>query len=250
MMDKYGLIGFPLGHSFSAKYFNNKFEKESISAEYLNFEIENISSINDILAQHNELKGMNVTIPHKESVIPFLSSLSTDAQKIGAVNTIKVEKNVETNEYSLIGYNTDYIGFKNSISPLINSKIHSKALVLGTGGASKAITHALDEMNIEWIYVSRTRGEKRIAYKDVDASLMNSHNVIVNCSPIGTYPNIDECPDIPYEYITENHLLYDLVYNPSETLFLRKGKQNGAITKNGAEMLELQALAAWDIWNK
>lgn len=249
-MDKYGLIGFPLGHSFSAKYFNNKFEKESINAEYLNFEIENISSINDILAQNNELKGMNVTIPHKESVIPFLSSLSTDAQKIGAVNTIKVEKNVETNEYSLIGYNTDYIGFKNSISPLINSRIHSKALVLGTGGASKAITHALDEMNIEWIYVSRTRGEKRIAYKDVDASLMNSHNVIVNCSPIGTYPKIDECPDIPYEYITENHLLYDLVYNPSETLFLRKGKQNGAITKNGAEMLELQALAAWDIWNK
>lgn len=250
-MHKYGLIGFPLGHSFSAKYFNNKFKVESIDAEYLNFEIENIADIKEVLANNDNLRGMNVTIPHKENVIPFLDSLSPNAQKIGAVNTIKVIRDPnDSTSYKLEGHNTDYIGFKNSILPLINTHIHTKALVLGTGGASKAVVHALEDMNIEWIYISRTGGNNRITYDDIDASIMDSHKVIINCSPLGTYPNVDQCPNLPYHLITPNHLLYDLVYNPAETLFLAKGKQNGATIKNGAQMLEGQALAAWNIWNR
>ncbi len=248
-MDKYGLIGFPLGHSFSAKYFNNKFREESIDAEYLNFEINDIAAIKDILLQNNDIKGFNITIPYKESIVPLLDIMSDDAAKIGAVNTIKIARCVD-GSYSLIGFNTDYIGFKRSLKPLINPDIQSKALVLGTGGASKAVIYALNDLNIEWIYVSRTSGTNRITYDEIDKQMMESHNIIINCSPLGTYPKTDECPNLPYHLITNNHLLYDLVYNPSETLFLKKGKENGATIKNGAEMLEIQALAAWDIWNK
>ncbi len=247
-MDKYGLIGYPLGHSFSAKYFNNKFEVEGVDAIYQNFEIEDVSGISEIVSLNTDLKGINVTIPHKESIITFLNSLSQEAKEIGAVNTIKVVRNHE-GSYSLIGFNTDYIGFRKSIEPLIDSNIHTKALVLGTGGASKAVVYALEKMGVEWLYVSRSSGDKRITYNDIDDSIIESHKIIINCSPVGTFPNIDECPNLPYNAIGENHILYDLVYNPEVTLFLQKGKEQGASTKNGAEMLELQALAAWDIWN-
>lgn len=250
-MNKYGLIGFPLGHSFSAKYFNNKFKQESIDAEYLNFEIENIEDIVKVLDNTENLKGLNVTIPHKETVIPFLDSLSTSAQKIGAVNTIKVIRyHNNGTSYKLEGHNTDYVGFKKSIQPLINPHTHTKALVLGTGGASKAIVQALEDMNIEWLYVSRTKGNNCITYNDIDASIMDDYKVIINCSPLGTFPKTDECPNLPYHLITKEHLLYDLVYNPAETLFLYNGKKQGATIKNGEEMLELQALAAWEIWER
>lgn len=250
-MDKYALIGFPLGHSFSANYFNTKFERESISAEYLNFEIEKASEVKNIVENNYNLKGINVTIPHKENIVPLLHKLSDEAKAIGAVNTIKVVRNnTKTDEYSLIGYNTDYIGFKKSIEPLINKVIHSNALVLGTGGASKAITYTLDQMGIKWKYVSRTEGNNKITYDKIDEQIMSTHKVIINCSPLGTYPNTNEAPTLPYHLITNQHLLYDLVYNPAETLFLRNGKLRGATTKNGAEMLELQALAAWKIWNE
>ncbi len=250
-MDKYVLIGFPLGHSFSARFFNDKFEKENIDAKYDNFEVEDATMIKDIVEQNPNLKGINVTIPHKENILSALDFLSDEAKAIGAVNTIKVvRQNNDTNQYSLIGYNTDYIGFKKSIEPLINKVIHNKAIVLGTGGASKAIVYALEQMGIEWKYISRTSGNNRITYDKINKSIMQSYKVIINCSPLGTFPNIEEYPDIPYEYINNDHLLYDLVYNPEETMFLKKGKLNGATTKNGAEMLELQALAAWEIWNK
>lgn len=248
-MDKYGLIGYPLGHSFSAKYFNNKFKEEGINAEYQNFEIEDIANIKEIVGNSTDLKGLNVTIPHKEGVIPFLSILSDDAKAIGAVNTIKVVRN-DDNTLSLSGHNTDHIGFKNSIEPLIKPDIHTKALVLGTGGASKAVVYALESMNIECLYVSRTSGEQRITYDDIDKSVINDYKVIVNCSPVGTFPNIDQCPKLPYKLITNDHLLYDLVYNPEVTLFLQKGLDNGATIKNGAEMLEKQAIAAWNIWTE
>lgn len=247
-MDKYGLIGFPLGHSFSAKYFNNKFATEGIDAEYVNFETKEISKVRDIVAQNKSLKGLNITIPHKEGVMPFLDNLSDNAKEIGAVNTIKVVRDAD-GEFTLEGFNTDYIGFRKSIEPLIDSNIHTRALVMGTGGASKAVVKALEDMNINWKYVSRSEGSNRITYNDIDKYIIDSHKVIINCSPLGTYPKTDECPDLPYDFIDSNHLLYDLVYNPAETLFLKKGKEKGATTKNGADMLELQALAAWEIWN-
>lgn len=247
-MDKYGLIGYPLTHSFSAKFFNNKFKIESIDAEYNNYEIEDASLIKDIVSENLNLKGINVTIPHKESIIAFLDELYEDAEKIGAVNTIKVV--YDNNSYSLTGYNTDYIGFMNSIRPLINPSIHKKALILGTGGASKAVVYALEKLNIEHILVSRTKRDNTITYKDINKDIIKSHNVIINCSPIGTSPKTDECPELPYHFLDSNNLLYDLVYNPSETLFLKSGRERGATTKNGAEMLELQAEAAWRIWSE
>lgn len=180
--------------------------------------------------------------------MPFLDNLSDNAKEIGAVNTIKVVRDAD-GEFTLEGFNTDYIGFRKSIEPLIDSNIHTRALVMGTGGASKAVVKALEDMNINWKYVSRSEGSNRITYNDIDKDIIDSHKVIINCSPLGTYPKTDECPDLPYDFIDSNHLLYDLVYNPAETLFLKKGKEKGATTKNGAEMLELQALAAWEIWN-
>lgn len=249
-MQTFGLIGFPLEHSFSAKFFNKKFKNENIDAEYINFEIDEIGKITEIVRSNPNLKGLNVTIPYKEQVFDFLDDVSDEAQKIGAVNVIKVEQvDGEQNRRKLIGYNTDYIGFKNSISPLINPEVHKKALILGTGGASKAVTHALSDLGIDWKYVSRTSAEDRLTYNDLNQAVLEEYTVIVNASPIGTFPDINQAPAIPYQYITAAHLLYDLVYNPAETKFLNKGKIRGAATKNGAEMLELQALAAWEIWN-
>ncbi len=250
-MDTYGLIGFPLKHSFSAKFFTEKFNREGIGAEYLNFEIEDIQELRHILLFNQQLKGLNVTIPYKEQVIPFLDEISPEAQKIGAVNVIKVERRPgDMYYYKLAGYNTDYIGFKRSIAPLIDPASHRKALILGTGGASKAVAQALTDMQIEWKQVSRTPGNNKFTYSSLSHAVISEYTLIINASPAGTFPEIDHCPDIPYNLLSSRHLLYDLIYNPEETLFLQKGKAQGATTKNGREMLELQALAAWEIWQK
>ena len=249
-MDYYGLIGYPLTHSFSAQFFTEKFRREEIDAEYLNFEIEDILEIRRVILFNQYLRGLNVTIPYKEKVIPFLHKMSPEAEKIGAVNTIKVDRlKGDMYFYELTGYNTDYIGFKKSLSPLIKPDMHKKALILGTGGASKAVAYSLTSMGIEWIYVSRSKGEGRISYDELSSDIMAERKLIVNTTPLGTYPNIENCPGIPYSMLTKDHLLYDLVYNPEETLFLRRGREQGAVTKNGKEMLELQALEAWSIWN-
>lgn len=249
-MDTYGLIGFPLKHSFSARFFTEKFKREQIDAEYLNFEIEDIHEIHGLILLHQQLKGLNVTIPYKEKVIPFLSGISPEAEKIGAVNVIRVEREPgDISFYRLTGYNTDYIGFRDSLTPLLKPTIHRKALVLGTGGASKAVGQALSDLGIAWRYVSRSPGENKLTYDALSPEILSAHHLIVNASPVGTFPHADACPAIPYQYLTANHLLYDLVYNPEETLFLKKGKAQGAMTKNGKEMLEIQALAAWRIWN-
>lgn len=252
-MDTYGLIGFPLKHSFSAGFFTEKFRKENIDAEYLNFEIEDILEIRRVILFNQYLKGLNVTIPYKEDVIPFLNNLSPEAEKIGAVNVIKIlRKPGDMYFYELTGYNTDYIGFKNSLTPLLKPGINYKALILGTGGASKAVSNVLNDLKIDFFKVSRSKSNlecRIISYDDLSNDIMLTHNLIINTTPVGTFPDIDFCPNIPYSHITPNHILYDLVYNPEETLFLRNGKVRGACIKNGLEMLQLQALAAWDIWN-
>lgn len=251
-MNSYGLIGFPLKHSFSANFFNNKFKKENINAEYLNFEIEDIVDIRNIILLNPHLKGLNVTIPHKESVLHFLNNISDEAKKIGAVNVINISRKLgDIQSYELTGHNTDYIGFKNSLTPLLKSGVKYKALILGTGGASKAVSQVFTDIDIEWLYVSRNKNNKvnTINYSDVSDNIMLDYNIIVNATPVGTFPKIDYFPNIPYNMIKPIHILYDLIYNPEETLFLKKGKEKGAFTKNGYEMLELQALAAWEIWN-
>ena len=247
MTRKYGLIGYPLTHSFSRKFFTGKFQQETIDAEYLNFEIENIGLLSEVIAKNPELVGLNVTIPYKEQVIPFLDEISEAASEIRAVNTIRVERtSIGT---KLIGFNTDVVGFKQSIKPLLKDH-HKKALVLGTGGASKAIIFALKELGISSLLVSRNpEGEASISYNDLDPKIMSEYQVIVNSTPLGTFPKTETFPPIPYQLLGENHLLYDLVYNPEITEFLRKGSKNGATIKNGLEMLHLQALAAWEIWN-
>ncbi|MDR1707232.1 shikimate dehydrogenase family protein [Dysgonomonas sp.] len=246
-MDTYGLIGYPLKHSFSRAYFTEKFAKEEIDAIYLNFEIENISLFTGIIESQPTLKGLNVTLPYKEQVIPFLDEIDPRAQTIGAVNVIKILR--ENGKVKLTGYNSDIIGFQNSISPLIDKNVHTKALILGTGGASKAVLNGLKAFGIESVLVSRTPNPEQLSYLDIDQDIINNYKVIVNTSPLGTFPNVEDAPDIPYHLLSNGHVLYDLVYNPAETKFLRLGKQQGATIKNGAEMLELQARAAWEIWN-
>lgn len=246
-MDTYGLVGYPLKHSFSRGFFTEKFAKENIDATYLNFEIEDISLFPGIINSHPTLKGLNVTLPYKEKVIPFLDALDPCAEEIGAINVIKVSR--KNDKTILTGYNSDVIGFQESIAPLINKEIHQKALIMGTGGASKAVLKGLKNLGIETIYVSRTPKNGQITYQDLTKEVISEYTVIVNASPIGMYPNVDEAPNIPYHLLNKNHLLYDLVYNPTETKFLRLGKEQGATIKNGIEMLELQARAAWKIWN-
>lgn len=247
-MQKYGLIGFPLGHSFSRNYFNQKFEAENIDARYLNFEIPTIKDFKQVLKANPELNGLNVTIPYKEQIIPYLDELDDDAKKIGAVNVIKFTKGL-FGKTKLKGYNSDIIGFKQSIEPLLNEK-HRKALILGTGGASKAVFQGLKQLGIGATLVSRKPKEYCITYEEITPKIIEQYTVIVNTTPLGMFPNINACPNIPYELLTPQHLLYDLLYNPDETLFMKKGKEQGAIVKNGLEMLLLQAFAAWEIWQK
>lgn len=246
-MQKYGLIGYPLGHSFSKNFFNQKFESEHIDAQYINFEIPSIKDFKDVLKFNPELHGLNVTIPYKEQVIPYLDDLDEDARLIGAVNVIKFARGF-LGKTKLIGYNSDVIGFRRSIEPLLTDS-HRRALILGTGGASKAVFHGLKQLGVESTFVSRTAKEGCITYADLTREMMDRYTVIVNTTPLGMFPNVDTCPDIPYEWLTPNHLLYDLLYNPDETLFMRRGKERGATVKNGLEMLLLQAFAAWEIWN-
>lgn len=247
-MQKYGLIGYPLKHSFSIGYFNEKFRSENIDAEYVNFEIPDINNFMEVIEQNPNLCGLNVTIPYKEQVIPFLDALDPDTAKIGAVNVIKIIR--QKGKVRLVGYNSDIIGFAQSIQPLLQPT-HKKALILGTGGSSKAVFHGLKNLGIESTFVSRTSGQSGIlAYEELTPEIMAEHTVIVNCTPVGMYPKVDFCPNIPYECLTPNHLLYDLLYNPNVTLFMKKGEAQGADTKNGLEMLLLQAFAGWEIWHK
>lgn len=245
-MDKYGLIGFPLGHSFSKSFFNEKFQNEGIDAEYINFEIKGIDELPEVLATNPELRGLNVTIPYKEKVQSFLDYISVEARAIGAVNVIRVDH--KGDDVVLKGYNSDVIGFTKSIEPLLET-FHRKALILGTGGASKAINYGLKSLGLETVLVSRFERPGTIQYKDITPDVVKEYNVIVNCTPSGMFPHYDECPDLPYEALDNHNLLYDLIYNPDETLFMKKGRERGAQTKNGLEMLLLQAFASWDFWN-
>lgn len=247
-MKKFGLIGYPLGHSFSKNFFNEKFRSENICAEYVNFEIPTIEEFNKVLKANPTLCGLNVTIPYKEQVIGYLDELDKDAAAIGAVNVIKIDRS--KGKLKLIGYNSDVMGFTQSIEGLLEPH-HKKALILGTGGASKAINYGLKQLGLETMFVSRNRhNDNTITYSELTPEIMNEYKVIVNCTPVGMYPKADECPDIPYECLTPEHLLYDLLYNPDTTLFMKKGSDNGAIVKNGLEMLLLQAFGAWEIWNR
>ena len=245
-MDKYGLIGYPLGHSFSVNYFNQKFADEGINAKYINFEIADVEQIIEVLAANPELKGLNVTIPYKERVIEFLDQLSPEARAIGAVNVIRVTH--DGGKIHMKGFNSDVIGFTQSIEPMLED-YHKKALVLGTGGASKAICFGLKSLGLETVCVSRYERPETICYKDITPEVVAEYNVIVNCTPVGMFPHSNECPQLPYEALDEKNILYDLVYNPDTTLFMKKGAERGAQVKNGLEMLLLQAFASWEMWN-
>lgn len=243
----FGLIGFPLTHSFSQNFFNQKFEAENISAQYLNFEIPDIGDLMEVVAEYPALSGLNVTIPYKEQVLPYLDEIDGDAKKIGAVNVIKFIRKKGSLKFK--GYNSDVIGFSDSIKPLLNPA-RNKALILGTGGAAKAVRQGLINLGVEPTYVSRTAREGVITYADLTPEVMAEHKVIVNTTPLGMYPHIDECPDIPYQELTPQHLCYDLLYNPDVTLFMKRSREYGAQIKNGLEMLLLQAFVSWNIWNE
>lgn len=244
-MDKYGLIGYPLGHSFSINYFNQKFIDEKIDAVYENFEIPTIELLPEVLDSNPDLCGLNVTIPYKQKVISFLDTISPEARAIGAVNVIKIIR--DGNITTLKGYNSDVIGFTKSIEPMLDRN-HTKALILGTGGASKAVKYGLTSLGLETIFVSRYQRPGTIQYGDITPDVIREYNVIVNCTPCGMYPKTDECPDLPYDAMDSHTILYDLIYNPDATLFMKKGAEHGANTKNGLEMLLLQAFASWDFW--
>ena len=249
-MNTYGLIGYPLGHSFSRKFFTEKFATEGIDAQYLNFEIPSIEEFPNIIKNNPTLRGLNVTIPYKQQVMQYLDDISEEAKAIGAVNVVKCQLSTVNCQLHLTGYNSDVIGFVNSIKPLLKPH-HKKALILGTGGASKAIRYGLEKkLGMKTLFVSRSAREGMITYEEVTAEVLKEYEVIVNCSPVGMYPHVDECPALPYEALNENNLLYDLVYNPLETLFMKKGAAQGATVKNGLEMLHLQAIASWEFWEK
>ena len=242
---KFGLVGRDISYSFSRGYFADKFKSENLPYTYVNFDLKSIDELDDIIKNTPDLKGLNVTIPYKEEVMPILDNLNKRAKKIGAVNTIRI-----TRYQKLIGYNTDFYGFKNSLKPHLK-KCHKTALILGTGGASKAIAYALKKLKIDYDYVSRSEKEGvKFLYSDLTDEIISSYHIIINCTPIGTFPNVNECPDIPYEAITDKHILYDLIYNPEQTKFLSCGDMKGATTINGLEMLRLQAEKSWEIWNK
>lgn len=242
-MRLFGLIGYPLGHSFSRKYFTQKFERERLPCTFENFPIKDISLLPEILTEHPNLEGLCVTIPYKQQVIPFLNELSPEVREIGACNSIRIRGGI------LTGYNTDTIGFKQSLLRKLTPG-HSRALVLGTGGASRAVRFVLKELGIPYTLVSRRSGEDCISYASVNQKTINDHLLIINTTPLGTFPDIHDCPALPYEFIGPNHFLFDLIYNPEETLFLKNGAKYGAITQNGHDMLIGQAEASWELWNR
>jgi shikimate dehydrogenase len=242
---RFGLLGRNINYSFSKGYFTDKFNDENFTGcSYENFDIPEIVVFPEIIKTNPDLKGLNVTIPYKETVMPFLGKLSKKAAQIGAVNTIKITK-----KGKLKGYNTDYYGFKKSLKPLLQPH-HKKALILGTGGASKAVAYALDELGILYTFVSRDIKENTIDYNRINATTFDNYQIIINCTPVGTSPNTEASPLIPYEFFTDKHIAYDLIYNPAETQFLKKAKAQGAQIKNGLDMLIFQAEKAWKIWNK
>lgn len=240
----FGLVGRNISYSFSAGYFTKKFEEEGLDNYfYKNFDIQSIRQLPEIIANTKGLKGLNVTVPYKQEVIPLLDSLSKKAAIIGAVNTIKITKK------GLKGYNTDHYGFRKALKPLLQPW-HNKALILGTGGASKAIAFALRDMKIEYDFVSRTATDTVFGYDSLDREIFDDYQIIINTTPLGTYPKVEECPPLNYSLFTEKHIAFDLVYNPEETLFLKNAAAGGATAKNGFDMLVHQADKAWKIWNK
>ena len=245
-MKIFGLLGRNISYSFSSGYFSEKFIDLNLeNHKYINFDIEEVTEFPGLISgNEQQIHGMNVTIPYKQEIIPFLDDIDEEAKKIGAVNTIKFLANGK-----IKGYNTDVYGFKESIKPLLKSH-HTKALILGTGGASKAVAYALNALQVTSTFVSRNpRCADQISYKSIDASIVSEYSIIINCTPLGTFPQTKLHPEIPYQYINQQHLLFDLIYNPSVTTFLQKGKENGAVIKNGLEMLQLQAEKSWQIWN-
>jgi len=242
---QYGLIGKDIDYSFSQNYFTEKFKQLQLhESHYANFDLAKISEFSDILERYDNLRGLNVTIPYKQSIIPYLDALSKKAIKIGAVNTIRITKNNK-----LKGYNTDWYGFYHSLKPLLK-KQHTKALILGTGGASKAIEYALQKLGIPYTFVSRSKQENELTYDELDQSIMAEYKIVINTTPVGTFPSVTEKPNIPYQYLTDQHLVYDLIYNPEKTAFLEAAEQQQATIKNGHEMLVLQAEKAYKIWSK
>ncbi|MDR6737930.1 shikimate dehydrogenase [Sphingobacterium sp. 2149] len=247
-MKKLGLIGYPLGHSFSKKYYLEKFRQEQITdVDYDLYPIPQIADFSKI-ASNKDFYGVNVTIPYKIEVMDYLDELSEEASAIQAVNCIRISHTAD-GATQLKGYNTDAYGFEASIRPLINPQVDKKALILGNGGAAKAVIYALNRLGIMHSLVSRTKGADQLTYDELDAAILADHTVIINCSPVGTFPHTEQSPKIPYEFLNENHLCYDLIYNPEETTFIQKSKQMGARIKNGYEMLVLQAEKNWEIWN-
>ncbi|GHA43970.1 shikimate 5-dehydrogenase [Salinimicrobium marinum] len=242
-MDKYGLLGMNISYSFSRSYFSKKFEQLGIKASYENFDLQEIYKIREVIENNKDLKGLNVTIPYKEQIIPFLNELDRTAAEIGAVNTIKISENG-----ALKGFNTDSFGFVESIKPYLKNH-HKKALILGTGGASKAVAYGLKSLDIEYQYVSRRTSEMSISYEQLSEEIMQEHQVIVNCTPLGTSPKTAEYPAVPVELISERQVVFDLIYNPSETRLMQLASEKGATVVNGLRMLELQAERAWEIWN-
>ena len=238
----YGLIGKNIDYSFSKNFFSKKFKNENINCKYLNFDIQNISDFKSVISDKN-ISGLNVTIPYKEDVIKYLDEISNDAKSIGAVNTIKISNK------KLTGHNTDHIGFTKSIEKIDEFKNIESALILGSGGASKAIQFALDNMKIKYTIVSRSNSIKCINYNQVSEKIIKNHKLIVNCTPLGTFPEVEKCPEIEYSFLSPFNILYDLVYNPKQSNFLRKGLNAGCKIKNGLEMLEIQAIESWKIWN-
>jgi shikimate dehydrogenase len=246
-MQLFGLIGYPLSHSFSKGYFSEKFQKENIDGcRYDNYPIEDISLLPGVIESNPQLIGLNVTIPYKEKVLTFLDNISDEAKEIGAVNTIRIHR--QHKRITLSGYNTDVYGFSESLKPLLKPH-HTSALILGTGGASKAVKFALNKLGIDFVQVSRNRSEECLGYEDVTEDIIETHKIIVNTTPLGTFPKIEEYPSLPYQFLNPQHLLYDLVYNPGITAFLNHGLNHGCRIKNGLEMLHLQAEKSWEIWN-
>jgi shikimate dehydrogenase len=243
-MHKFGLVGRNISYSFSRKYFSEKFEREGIAAVYENFDLQDIKEFPEVIANNPELKGLNVTIPYKEVIFPFLDTLDPVAREIGAVNTIKVSE-----DGKLTGYNTDYFGFTEALKPHLKPH-HQNALILGTGGASKAIDYALKSLNITTQFVSRKASKKAISYEDLSKEILETHTVIVNTTPLGTYPKVEEYPALPVQHMGTKHLLFDLIYNPPKTALMQLAESRGATVLNGQKMLELQALKAWEIWNR
>lgn len=242
-MRRFGLLGYPLTHSFSQKYFTEKFAKLGLSdCVYENYSLKDISELQGVLDTQADLRGLNVTIPYKKQVLEFLTDANEVVAKIGACNCISIKDGKRT------GYNTDVVGFEQSLRPFLKAH-HKKALVLGTGGASAAVVYVLEKLGIPFQYVSRTASEIAVSYDEIDETMLAAHQLIINTTPVGMYPNVDQYPDIPYQYLSSQHHLYDLIYNPAETKFLERGRLQGATTQNGQEMLILQAEESWRIWN-